>query len=58
MTTHSAKIFLKHKLIKQQVEKELKEETPNAYPFMKGLSPITNMRKYLKEKKGFLMQLK
>jgi hypothetical protein len=51
MTTHSAKIFLKHKLIKQQVEKELKEETPNAYSFMKGLSPITHMRKYLKEKK-------
>ena len=39
------------KKIKEEVEIELKKETPNAYPFMKGLSPITHMRRYLKEKK-------
>ena len=43
-------IVIKAKMM-PEVEKELKEETPNAYPFMKGLSPITHMRKYLKEKK-------
>ena len=35
---------------KDQVEKELEEETPNAYPFMIGTSPITYLRKYLKGK--------
>jgi len=39
------------KKIKEEVEIELKKETPNAYPFMEGLSPITHMRRYLKEKK-------
>jgi len=37
--------------INTEVEIELKEETPNAYPFMKGLSPITHLRRYLKKKK-------
>ena len=39
------------KKIKEEVEIELKKETPNAYPFMEGLSPITHMRRYLKGKK-------
>jgi len=38
------------KNIDTEVEIELKEETPNAYPFMKGLSPITHLRRYLKKK--------
>lgn len=41
----------KKKDINTEVEIELKEETPNAYPFMKGLSPITHLRRYLKKKK-------
>ena len=36
--------------IDARVEEELKKETPNAYPFMKGLSPITHLRRYLKKK--------
>ena len=36
--------------IDTEVEIELKEETPNAYPMMKGLSPITHLRRYLKKK--------
>jgi hypothetical protein len=47
----------------ERVEKELKEETPNAYPFMIGTSPVTYLRRYLKEKEmkseggrmGFMM---
>ena len=47
----------------ERIEKELKEETPNAYPFMIGTSPITYLRRYLKEKEmkseggrmGFMM---
>ena len=39
------------KNIDTEVEIELKEETPNAYSFMKGLSPITHLRRYLKKKK-------
>ena len=38
------------KNIDTEVEIELKEETPNAYPFMKGLSPITHLRRFLKKK--------
>ena len=37
--------------IETEVEIELKKETPNAYPFMKGLSPVTHLRRYLKTKK-------
>lgn len=37
--------------IETEVEIELKKESPNAYPFMKGLSPITHLRRYLKTKK-------
>jgi hypothetical protein len=36
----------------ERVEKELKEETPNAYPFMIGTSPVTYLRRYLKEKRN------
>ena len=43
--------MVKKKDINTEVEIELKEETPNAYPFMKGLSPITHLRRYLKKKK-------
>jgi hypothetical protein len=47
----------------ERIEKELKEETPNAYPFMIGTSPVTYLRRYLKEKEmkseggrmGFMM---
>ena len=34
----------------KRVEEELKKETPNAYPFMIGASPVTHLRKYLKTK--------
>ena len=37
-------------LIDTQVEEELTKETPNAYPFMIGVSPVTHLRKYLKTK--------
>jgi hypothetical protein len=33
-----------------KVKQELKKETPNAYPFMKGLSPLTHLRKFFKKK--------
>lgn len=33
-----------------EVEKELQEETPQAYPFMIGTSPITHLRRFLKKK--------
>jgi hypothetical protein len=36
--------------IDARVEEELKKETPNAYPMMKGLSPITHLRRYLKKR--------
>ena len=36
--------------IDAHVEEELKKETPNAYPMMKGLSPITHLRRYLKKR--------
>jgi len=36
--------------IDSRVEEELKKETPNAYPMMKGFSPITHLRRYLKKK--------
>ena len=36
--------------IDSRVEEELKKETPNAYPMMKGLSPITHLRRYLKKR--------
>jgi hypothetical protein len=35
----------------RQVKQELKKETPNAYPFMKGLSPLTHLRKFLVKRK-------
>ena len=44
--------------IDARVEEELKKETPNAYPFMKGLSPITHLRKYLKKKELKKKELK
>jgi len=37
--------------IDAEVEIELKKETPNAYPIMKGASPITHLRKFLMKKK-------
>ena len=37
---------------KAVIDTELEEETPIAKPYMKGLSPITHLRKYLKEKKA------
>ena len=37
---------------KAVIDTELEEETPRAKPYMKGLSPITHLRKYLKEKKA------
>ena len=36
--------------IDARVEEELKKETPNAYPMMKGFSPITHLRRYLKKR--------
>ena len=36
--------------INKKVEKELKKETPRTYKFMKGLSPVTHLRRYLKKK--------
>jgi len=36
--------------IDARVEEELKKETPNAYPIMKGFSPITHLRRYLKKR--------
>ena len=36
--------------IDSRVEEELEKETPNAYPMMKGLSPITHLRRYLKKR--------
>jgi len=36
--------------IDSRVEEELEKETPNAYPMMKGFSPITHLRRYLKKK--------
>lgn len=32
------------------VEESLKKESPNAYPFMIGTSPVTHLRRYLKKK--------
>tara|TARA_R110000868_G_scaffold50058_3_gene160484 strand:+ start:303 stop:539 length:237 start_codon:yes stop_codon:yes gene_type:complete len=37
---------------KAVIDTELEEETPRAKPYMKGLSPLTHLRKYLKEKKA------
>ena len=37
--------------IDAEVEIELKKETPNAYPIMKGASPITHLRKFLMKRK-------
>jgi len=37
--------------IDAEVEIELQKETPNAYPIMKGASPITHLRRYLMKKK-------
>ena len=34
-----------------KIEKELKQETPHAYPFMIGTSPVTWMRRFLKKQK-------
>jgi len=40
----------KKKDINTEVEIELEKETPNAYPIMKGASPITHLRRFLKKK--------
>ena len=37
--------------IDARVEEELKKETPNAYPIMKGASPVTHLRKFLMKRK-------
>ena len=37
--------------IDAEVEIELKKETPNAYPIMKGASPVTHLRKFLMKRK-------
>ena len=37
--------------IDAEVEIELKKETPNAYPIMKGASPVTHLRRFLMKKK-------
>lgn len=42
----------KKKSKKNNIESELREETPNAYPFMMGTSPITHLRRYLKNNKA------
>jgi hypothetical protein len=42
----------KKKSKKNNIESELREETPNAYPFMIGTSPITHLRRYLKNNKA------
>lgn len=42
----------KKKSKKKSVEEELREETPRAYPFMMGTSPLTHLRRYLKNNKA------
>jgi len=40
---------------KNKIEKILREETPRAYPFMMGTSPVTHLRRVLlKNKSGVL----
>jgi len=36
--------------VSEEVEKRMKKESPESFRFLKGLSPVTHLRKYLHKK--------
>jgi hypothetical protein len=55
INTNKKRIQIMVKKNKNKIEKMLREETPRAYPFMMGTSPVTHLRRVLlKNKSGVL----
>ena len=50
MTKEDSERKKKYTNISEEVERRMKKESPESFSLLKGLSPITHLRKYLHKK--------